>query len=368
MMTPRERFVATLRFEPVDRPWRLETIGFWRETIHRWHNEGLPRFVFNEIAAMPWFKFDPWITVYIGAAEDPGMFPPFAPKVIERDGETEIVRDFSGKTYRRFRDRSASIPQHVGSPVSNMDDFRAIRWRLDPNFPGRCDNPVWNGAAALAERYDAPFNVHVSGLFAFHRHLMGVEKLMYAYYDQPELIHAMSRQWVRLCAGVIRRFARKTQITAVNFWEDMCFKNGPIISPKIFTKFLTPYYRQVTDTARECGAEGLMVDTDGDCTLLIPLFIDVGINFLYPFEVQAGMDIRKVREQWGNKLAIMGGIDKRVLERTEEEIEAEVEAKVPALLRSGGYIPSLDHAVHPDVPLKNFKFYMRLLRRKYSKT
>lgn len=367
MMTERERFLAIIHHQPTDRPWRFETIGFWPETLERWKHEGLPAYAANIATSQLYFGFDHWLPILIGADGGPGFFPPFMPKVLKRTKRYEIVRDPAGNINRQFRDGSAAIPQHIGSPVENMDDFRAVSWRLEPNFPGRCDNVVWNSVINIAKHRDAPVVVMVSGPFAFHRHLMGVEKLMYAYFDQPELIHEMSRQWMRLTIGAIRNISQRTQISGINFWEDMCYKNGPIISPRTFREFCTPYYKQAIDDAKEQGVEGFMVDTDGDCNILIPLFIEVGVNFMYPFEVQAGMDVRKVREQYGDKLAIMGGIDKLVLERSQEEIETEVDSKVPEMLRSGGYIPGLDHAVHPDVPYENFKFYLKLMREKYGR-
>lgn len=361
-MTLRERFLATMRFEEVDRPWRFETLGFWDETIERWYGEGLPRYVFSAEAAIAYFGIDFYVPILIGAHEDPGFFPHFVPKTLERTDKYEIVRDFSGKTFKKFRDGSSSIPLHVDSPVKNMRDFRRLRWRLNPDFPGRCDNPLWDSAVLAAKALRAPLAIMFSGLFGFHRHLMGVEKLMYAYFDQPELIHDMGRRWRDLTIGCVRRISRKGRVDYVSFWEDMSYVSGPIVSPKIFREFITPYYKEAIDAARECGVQVFGVDTDGNCTLLIPLFTEVGVNFMYPFEVQSGMDIRKVRAEWGDKLAIMGGLDKRVLERTKEEIDQEVFSKVPEMLKQGGYIPAIDHTVHPAVPMENFIYFRKLLR------
>ncbi len=362
MMTMKERFLATLRFDEVDRPWRFETLGYWPETIERWHNEGLPRYVFSAEAAIPYFGIDFWMPIGIGTHEDPGFFPHFMPKVLERSGDHEIIRDHAGKTYKRFRDKSASIPQHVDSPVANMKDFRRLRWRLNPDFPGRCDNPLWDGAVLASKVLKTPLGIHFCGLFGFHRHLMGVERLMYAYFDQPDLIHEMGRRWTDLTKGVVRRFSKKGDVDILLFWEDMSFKSGPLVSPGIFRNFISPYYKEVIDDALECGAKCFAIDTDGDCTMLIPLFLEVGINFMYPFEVRAGMDIRKVRADWGKKLVIMGGLDKLVLEGSREEIEQEVMSKVPEMLVQGGYIPAVDHAIHPDVPFENYKFFLKLMR------
>ena len=360
-MTMAERLQAVLRFEEPDRPFFFPTIGFWQETIARWHGEGLPRAVFHDVPAYLYFDFDHWLPFPIGDHEQPGLFPLFMPRVIEKKGKYEIYRDHGGKIYKRFTDGSSSIPQFLEAPVKTLDDFRALRWRLRPDFPGRCANPVFDLLSAYARVRGVPLGALFSGLFGFHRHLLGVETLMTAYFDTPELLHAMSRQWVRLCRGCIRRLRKRYGIGLVMFWEDMCFRSGPLISPRTFREFITPYYKIVIDDARDQGIEFFWVDTDGDCTLVLPLFQEVGVNVLYPFEVQAGMDIRTVRENHP-RLGILGGLDKRTLALDKEAIEEEVLSKAPALLRAGGYIASLDHTVPPDVPLENFRFYMQLLK------
>jgi uroporphyrinogen decarboxylase len=361
IMTMAERLHAVLRFEQPDRPFFFPTIGFWAETIQRWHGEGLPAFVFHDVPAFLYFDFDHWLPFLIGDHELPNLFPPFAPRVLEKKGKYEIFRDHGGKIYKRFRDGSSSIPQFLEAPVKTMDDYRALRWRLDPGFPGRCANPVFDLMAAYCKLRGAPGGMMVSGLFGFHRHLLGVETLMTAYYDTPDMLHAMGRDWARLCKGCIRRLRKRYGITLVNFWEDMCFRSGPMISPRTFREFMTPYYKEVISDARDQGVEFFWVDTDGDCSLVIPLFEEAGVNLLYPFEAQAGMDIVKVRADHP-RMAILGGLDKRVLAKDRAAIEEEVMSKVPAMLKSGGYIAALDHTVPPDVPLENFKFYLELLK------
>ena len=82
----------------------------------------------------------------------------------------------------------------------------------------------------------------------------------------------------------------------VFMWEDMSFKNGPLISPALFRTFMRPHYREMTDFYKQMGAPYVTVDSDGDVTQLIPLFVEGGVDGLLPFEVAAGMDVRQVRE------------------------------------------------------------------------
>jgi len=364
-MTPEKRLEAIVRFEETDRPWRLETIGFWDETIQRWVREGMPRAAAaHPVAPYLYFQFDPLITLLVSGASEPGFFPKFHPRTIRSEGRYRIVRNEAGCTVKVFRSGKSSIPEFLDFPVKNMDDFQRIRRRLNPNTPGRTDNPLFNFLIGTASAFRSPLGITLCGVFGMARHLLGFDRLMIAYYEQPELVHAIGAQWAALSKGIISRIARKTGLRFVQFWEDMCYRAGPMISPAAFNTFMAPYYRDVINHGRNEGLTGFWVDTDGNCTLLITPFMEVGINVMYPFEVQAGMDIREVRREYGTKLAIMGGIDKRALACGRKEIEREVFDKVPDMLRSGGYIPSLDHCVPPDVSFANFKFFLRLLRKK----
>lgn len=364
-MTGRERFNAVINFQETDRPWRMETIGFWNETLERWLGEGLPRAAAaHQFAPYLYFQFDLFIPFPISAHDDIGFYPRFSKKTLRREGEYKIIRDHTGATMKVFTSGASSIPEFIDFPVKSMDDFIEIKKRLDPKTPARIDNPINNLAAATAAVMQWPLGVQYTGLFGLARHLLGFENLMAAYYEDPELLHAIGEHWVRFCKGVTERLARKGDLCFALFWEDMCYRAGPMISPAAFREFMSPYYKEVIDHAKNLGLTSFWVDTDGDCTLLIPLFIEAGVNVLLPFEVQAGMDIRKVRADHGRDLVIFGGLNKLTLAGTREDIEREVWEKAPEMLRSGGWFPAIDHTVQPEVPLANFKFFLRLIRKK----
>jgi uroporphyrinogen-III decarboxylase len=275
------------------------------------------------------------------------------------------IRAFTRSSRRRFikefKDGQSSIPQFLGFPVKDMQTFEEIKWRLDPSTPGRLGDD-WEQSAHIYTESELPVFMYTCGLFGMARHLLGFENLMLAYYDMPDLIHAMGEQWTALNTAMLEKICASAKIDAIDFWEDMAYRNGPIIGPDAFKEFMLPYYKRVTDCARSLGVEILEVDSDGYVDPLIPLFIEGGVNVMYPFEVQAGMDVREARRKYGKQLVIQGGLDKRALAVNFEAIKEEVESKVPQLLREGGYIPSLDHNVPPDVPMKNFEYYLDLVR------
>ena len=92
---------------------------------------------------------------------------------------------------------------------------------------------------------------------------------------------------------------------------------------------------------------------------LIPLFLECGINVMYPFEQQAGNDMAILRKSFP-ELAMLGGFNKNVLAATKEDIDKELE-KMPELISGGGYIPCADHLVPPNSSWENFKYYRQQL-------
>jgi uroporphyrinogen decarboxylase len=359
-MNARERFLATCRFEPVDRPFRWESLGFWPETLARWHQEGLPEEI-DELLAFIHFDMDLRMIVTLGDYNNPGLCPVFEEKIIDETDHYRVRRDGVGNVIKEFKSGQSALPQFLEFPVRDLKSFEEMKWRLDSANPERLGND-WEYSSQVYNEAELPVFVYVCGLFGTARHLLGFENLMYAYYDMPDLLHAIAEQWVRLYTSLLERICASARIDAIDFWEDMAYRNGPMIGPSIFKEFMTPYYRRVIDCARSLGIEVFEVDSDGNIEKLIPLFLETGVNMLYPFEVQAGMDILDVRKRYGKNLIIQGGLDKRCLALGSEEITREVDAKVPAMLRSGGYIPSIDHSCPPDVSLKDFEFYLNYLR------
>jgi uroporphyrinogen-III decarboxylase len=147
----------------------------------------------------------------------------------------------------------------------------------------------------------------------------------------------------------------------VTFFEDMAFKTGPMISPHMFDEFCASCYRRITGFLRAHGVETIFVDTDGNCWKLIPRFMECGVNGLWPMEAQAGMNVAEVRRQYPNLLMI-GGLNKMEIAKGKAAIDAELEAKLPAVLSTGGYIPTVDHLVHPDISWADFSYYRARVR------
>ena len=215
----------------------------------------------------------------------------------------------------------------------------------------------WKGAAHRAREAGRVVTVSLPGAFSEPRELMGDEAVCLAYYDQPELMHDILDTIGETARRVLDKVSATVQVDKLSVHEDMAGKSGPLMGPAQVDEFLKPHYRRVWDMLRDRGARLLSVDTDGNVEGILPNMIEAGVNLLYPMEPAAGMDIVKLREQYGTKLAFMGGLDKHVVRRSREEIEAELEYKIPPMVRTGGCVLGLDHRIPNGTPLEKYRFY-----------
>jgi uroporphyrinogen decarboxylase len=315
----------------------------------------------SEAEAFIYSGVDLQLPIYLGAHEHPGFDPLFEEVVLEQDERYTVKVDKSGSKVRALADGSSTIPDFLEAPVRDEAGWEEVKPRLDPSTPGRLEFPLT--LAETAKSFPYPLCVYISGLFGTHRHLLGFTPLMLAYRTRPQLLHAISRHWVEFWKGVLGRLAEVKAPDMVSLWEDMCYINGPMIGPDVFDAFMLPYYIELIGFLREeLGVPVIGVDTDGKMTKLIPFFVRAGVNFIFPLEVQAGMDVLEVRKAWPEQFAMWGGMDKRALYGDREAIRAEVMRVVPPMLEAGGYIPAIDHAVPPEVSLDNWLFFLELVR------
>ncbi|MCL5986174.1 MAG: hypothetical protein M1371_06365 [Actinobacteria bacterium] len=282
--------------------------------------------------------------------------PCFEEEIIDQNDENVIYRRDDGKIVKTKRDGS-SMPQFLEYPVKTNRDFEKIKERFNPESKKRFPEQ-WNNLIKDYKNRTYPLQLgggNFCGFFSILREMMGLEKTLYVFYDNPALVFEILDFFTDFYINLYFKIVSKVEVDYILIWEDMAFKNGPMISPNIFKKFLLPYYKKFIDKMKSFGIRHFIVDTDGNFEVLIPLFMEGGVTGFYPFEVQAGMDIEKVRENYP-KLIIMGGIDKMALASGKEAILREI-VKVKRMIKRGGYIPYTDHMVPPDVSFNNYKFF-----------
>ena len=359
----RERFVKHLLYEPTDYPPYHETLGFWPHALERWESEGLPAGMSGEeYFDMDGYSWPPGMT----SATQLPLYPLFEEEVLEDLPDYLIVRTPGGVVEKRYK-HGRSMPQFMEFPIKDRKGWDDIKWRLDAGVPERYAE-LEKAADDTNARRNVPTNREivpfaVCGAYGFPRDLFGEESLAYLYYDDPELIHEILQTWLEFYCEFASKLVQIIDYDYVFLWEDMAFKNGPLISPAMVEEFMMPYYRDLIAHLKGLGFRLFSLDTDGDARLILKLFVDAGVNSFGPCEIAAGVEPVPLRREYGRRISLEGGIDKRELAKGREAIHEEVMRKVPTLLEHGGYAPGVDHAVPSDVSFENYCYFVELVRK-----
>ena len=353
-MNDRERFLATMNYQDRDRcPWG--EMGFWPETLERWHREGWPEDVYlNEF-----FGFDR-LREAVNVSID--FLPGFAAEVLDETDRYRIVRRATGVTVKEFKgELSFHMPQWLQFPLRTRQDWEdEIKPRLDPRSPMRYPE-YWDEKVRSWRGRDYPLTMRLGSIFGYLRNWMGIENIAVALYDDPAWVQEMMDYLADFFCTCGRRALEDVDLDYILLWEDMAYKTGPLISPDMFRRFMLEPYKKLTGFIRDHGVDLIIVDSDGHAEPLIPLWLEGGVNGFYPIERVAGMDAVHLRQRFGPELRLLGGIDKRAMSAGPEAIDAEL-AQVAPLLGEGGFIPWCDHHVPPDVSLENYLYYVRRMK------
>jgi hypothetical protein len=328
--TSRSRIVKVLNGQrPADRLPMIEWAMWWNLTTERWQQEGLAK-TLNKMGIKEHWGLDldaqHWFT----------QMSPDVPKPEHCKGLIENVAD-----YERL------LPMLYPRPLLSRDGLSGF------------DKEYWKKCSERQQRGEISVWITLEGFFWWPRVLLGVEPHLYAFYDQPELLHRINRDQAAYMEYCLEEFCKVCQPDFMTFAEDMSYNHGPMISKACFDEFLAPYYRQVVPMFKQRQIV-TMVDTDGDVEPMIPWLEEVGLEGVLPLERMAGVDVNRIRANHPN-LKMIGGFDKLVMHLGEAEIRKEFERVLPAM-RSGGYIVSVDHQTPPNVSMQDYQLYLKLLR------
>lgn len=348
-LPPGERVVRCLTGGDIDRVPFGVGLGWmpWGSAVPNWQRD-------SGIADLDPAKHFGYDRGFGGPAMQYGFFPPFEHIVLEDTREYQVIRNERGIVRKQLKD-DGTMSDWIEHPVKTPADWEQLRDRLQMN--DKRISQDWPGFRAWLKASGAAVQVgdYPWGIFGTVRDFLGNEQVLYEFYDHPDMIHDMMNTLTTLWLALYERVANEVRIDHIHIWEDMSGRQGSLISPAMVEEFMMPCYDRIVAFARAHGVRVVSVDTDGDCSQLVPIFMKHGINMMFPFEVQAGNDIRDYRRQYP-KLGIMHGLDKRALAGTLADVDREVE-KARWMVKNGGrYIPGFDHMVPPDAKWKNFQY------------
>jgi len=339
--------------------------GFWGETLQKWQREGhLSAEDLAEggrTAALTKMGFD--------LEYDPccfphnGLMPGFDYRVVETlpDGSRKVMNGDGVIVLQR--EGATSIAAEIDHTLINRASW-------EEHFLPRLqfsEKRIPNLSAFMSNDYAEWRGLHCGSLLGTIRNWIGVTGLAYIHADDEELFREIIDTFADLqFRGTETILSCGTHFDYGHFWEDICYKNGPLVSPSVFSEMVGPHYRRVTELLKQYGITIVSLDCDGKIDALIPTWLHNGVNTMFPIEVGTWeATIQPWRVLYGKELRGVGGMNKNVFAEDHAAVDAEIERLRP-LVDLGGFIPCPDHRLPPGAEWDNVLYYTECMRKIYG--
>ena len=352
--TLRERFRRTMFYQDVAVRPNFD-FGYWERTLEVWREQGLPEHVVDEATAYDYFGIENWMMLRTHS----NPIPPFKEETLEETDDYRTYRDGYGCVAKINKKGDKSIPHFIEFPVRDRASWAPFEEAFDPDHPSR-----WEHFAESVERArhsEVPVGIFGGSMVGVARNLIGFEGIAVMQYEDPELLKDIIDAFGACTVAVLERALPYAQVDFCMGWEDICFNQGPIVSPDFFRAVAGPWYRRVADLLTAHGCCVYTTDTDGNILPIVGAFLDNGLNTMFPVEVHAGTDPCLLRDTYGKRIRLWGGVCKMRLAESKQAIDQELQRLLP-YVEQGGFIPGVDHRVPANVPLANYLHYLERKR------
>lgn len=344
-MTSKERVMAALDFREPDRvptgPW-----AFWGEFREAWREQ-----VHAEESLDDYFLEDIWIAV---GNETP--YPSLAGE-LGRDGEYLLSRDGWGQV-KRTREGGAFFEQ---IEVAYEEDGSLRHGEFEsPLLESR-----YAGIDAVIEERKRRYCVFakIGGPFIRTGFMRGETQWLMDLAADPKMAAEMAMRTAEHITQIGLEELRRWDLYDTGVWvyDDMAATKGPMFSPATAEAVLAPAWAHIVDSFKDAGAAKVILHSDGNIGPLLELFIDLGYDGINPVEYHVGLHPLELRERYGERLALLGGLDNAlILPRGDR---AEVREHVLEVLRAGvgGGLVLATHSVAPDISVATMEYVRELM-------
>lgn len=383
-MNNRECVKSILHYEDFER-MPVVHFGFWNETLVKWHAQGH----LTEEESKTYYEgcrsidqklgFDfNWFSTFFYHGS---IWPNFERKVLETlpDGSMKVMNGYG--VVELEKPGAGSIPMEIEHTLKDRSSWekhylprlqfseKRIRETLVMNPDNGTYTAFSEGGLEVLkdETRSQHYGLYCGSLLGDIRNWLGVTNLSYMTVDDEELlleiVQTVAELDYRNTEYILNTGAK---FDFAHFWEDLCFKNGPLIAPSFFKEQIGPHYKRITDLLLQHGIDIVSVDCDGWIDSLLPIWLENGVNTMFPIEVGTwNASMAPWREEYGRELRGVGGMNKTVFAKDRSAVDTEIERLKP-LVELGGYIPCPDHRIAPDAEWDNVRYYCERMRKEFS--
>lgn len=370
-MTNRERTLNILNYQKADRMPAVH-FGYWEELLLEWAEQG---HISKDLAG--WWHdsndADRELDKIIGwdygwtntKSANTCLMPVFDPTVLETfpDGSYRMLT-ING-VIERLKPGITSIPSEDDYLLKDREAFEKDFLPRMQYSPERIDFDYFtNRHNQERELDDRPVGLSVGSVLGAIRNIATVTGLSYLMYDEDEelladIVNAFADMEYKCVEAILKTGAK---FDFAHFWEDICFKNGPLLSPELFDELCAKHYKKRVDLCHQYGIDIVSLDCDGVTGKIQSTWVENGVNTLFPIEVGVwGDQFEPARQRFGNRVLGVGGMDKTALRKDKAAVDAELE-RMQRLAAMGGFIPCPDHRLMPGSKFELVKYYAEKIK------
>jgi len=369
-MTNRERAMNILHYKDADRLPAVH-FGYWSELLVEWAEQGkIPK----ELAENNWDgnEKDKTLDKLIGwdfnwsctRGANSGLYPRFEEKVLEvlSDGTRRVLNSVG--VIERIKPGITSIPSEDDYTLKDREAFETLYKPKMQYSPDRVDFEFFRNFNETRDT-ERPIGLNLGSVLGNIRDMTSVVGMSYLMYDEDEDLFAdivdTYAEMQYQCTKAILETGAKFDFA--HYWEDICFKNGPLLSPEIFDELCAKHYKKRNDLCHEYGIDIISLDCDGVTEKLLPTWFENGVNTMFPIEIGVwGDQFEPARKKYGKGMLGVGGMDKTALRKDKAAVDAEIE-RIRRLAAMGGFIPCPDHRLMPGTKFELVQYYAEEIKK-----
>ena len=369
-MTNRERAMRILHYEPVDRLPAVH-FGYWPELLEEWAEQGK---ISRELAAgvRDGNEQDRQLDAILGwdfnwftrKGCSMGLFPPFEERDLEVLPDGSVRRQTREGTVVRVKPGIVSIPAEDDYLLKDRESFETLFKPRMQFSPDRIDIKYFESFNETRPQ-DIPVCLNAGSILGKIRDMCTVTGMSYLLYDDDkdlfaDIVDTFADMQYQCLEAVL---ATGAKFDFAHYWEDICFKNGPLLSPNVIRDLCAKHYQKRTELFHRYGIDIISLDCDGVTEKLLPIWLENGVNTMFPIEIGTwGDQFAPARQRFGKELRGVGGVDKTVFRKDKAAVDAELE-RIKSLVAMGGFIPCPDHRLMPGSRFELVQYYTEEIKK-----
>jgi uroporphyrinogen decarboxylase len=245
---------------------------------------------------------------------------------------------------------SGNIATRVDTADRTIDDLP------DPDEPVRVDpselEAVRHVVRELGETHFIVGRSPVDGTFPFQQ-TGGMAEFLVRMITDPEFVRRAIDAYVTRSIAYIEAML-DAGCDAIMTTDDYSDNRGPVMGPERFREFILPGLIRQAEAVHARGGY-FIKHTDGNVWTILDMLVEAGIDGWHGIQPSIGMDLRLLKERYGDRLCFFGGVNcETLVAGTPDQARAEVRYAIQHAAPGGGLVVTSGNVLQPGTQLASY--------------